>query len=133
MENELDALQGLVTTATGFVAAYGFQTLGAVIILVVGIQVAKWVAGLVVKLCERKGLDITLARFFGSITKVGVLTFVGIIALGKFGITIAPFIAALGAIAFGTSLILPRDTGHRVKDHIMIRNEVIDEKATQEP
>ena len=30
-------------------------------------------------------------------------------------------------------LIFPRDTGHQVKDHIMIRNEVIDEKATQEP
>ncbi len=30
-------------------------------------------------------------------------------------------------------LIFPRDTGHRVKDHIVIRNEVIDEEATQEP
>jgi hypothetical protein len=28
------------------------------------------------------------------------------------------------------NLIFPRDTGHQVKDHIMIRNEVIDEKAT---
>ena len=32
-----------------------------------------------------------------------------------------------------TEMIFPRDTGHRVKDHIMIRDEVIDEKATQEP
>ncbi len=106
MNNELDALQGLVTTATGFVVAYGFQLLGAVIILAIGIHVAKWVAGLVVKFCDRKGLDITLSRFFGSVTKVGILVFVVIIALGKFGITIAPFIAALGAVAFGSSLAI---------------------------
>lgn len=29
------------------------------------------------------------------------------------------------------SMIFPRDTGHRVKNHIMIRNEVLDEEATQ--
>jgi hypothetical protein len=28
-------------------------------------------------------------------------------------------------------MIFPHDTGHRVKDHIMIRNEVIDEEATR--
>jgi len=30
-------------------------------------------------------------------------------------------------------LIIPRDTGHRVKDHIMkmIQNEVLDDKATK--
>ena len=31
-------------------------------------------------------------------------------------------------------MILPRDTGHRVKDLIiMIQSEVLDEKTTQEP
>jgi hypothetical protein len=29
------------------------------------------------------------------------------------------------------SLIFPRGTGHRVKDHIMIQNEVLNEKTTQ--
>ena len=29
-------------------------------------------------------------------------------------------------------LIFPHDTGHRVKDHIMIQNEVLNEKTTQE-
>ena len=29
-------------------------------------------------------------------------------------------------------LILPHDTGHRVKDHIMIQNEVLNEETTQE-
>ena len=42
-------------------------------------------------------------------------------------------ITATGGLSLQrTALIFPRDTGHRVKDHIMIRNEVIDEEATQE-
>ena len=33
-----------------------------------------------------------------------------------------------------SEVILPRDTGHRVKDLIiMIQSEVLDEKTTQEP
>jgi hypothetical protein len=29
-------------------------------------------------------------------------------------------------------LIFPHDTGHRVKDHTMIQNEMLNEKTTQE-
>ncbi len=58
------------------------------------------------RLCQKTSLDITLSRFFAGIAKILVLVFVIIIALGKFGITIAPFIAALGAVAFGSTLAL---------------------------
>ena len=34
-------------------------------------------------------------------------------------------------IAFGVVKIFLRDTGHRVKDKIMIQNEVIDEKTSR--
>jgi small conductance mechanosensitive channel len=42
----------------------------------------------------------------GNVVKILVLVFVIIIAMGKFGISIAPFIAALGALAFGASFAL---------------------------
>jgi small conductance mechanosensitive channel len=51
-------------------------------------------------------MDMTLAGFIGNITKVVVLGFVIVIAIGKFGISIAPFIAAIGALAFGSSIAL---------------------------
>ena len=106
MPTDITAMQNLATTATAFLLQYGFQIVGAIIILLIGFKLAGWVAGLVGKLCERRKFDVTLSRFFANITRVAILTFVCIIALGKFGITIAPFIAALGAIAFGTSLAL---------------------------
>ena len=106
MESELTAIQNLVNTATSFGVTYGFQMMGAVIILILGSVAARWSSKLALALCERRSIDVTLAKFFANGTRISTMAFVVIIALGKFGITIAPFIAALGAIAFGTSLAL---------------------------
>lgn len=106
METQLTAVQNLINTGISFVVAYGFQIIGAIIILIIGFQLAKWLGRVVASLCERQHLDITLARFFGAVTKTLVLTFVIVIALAKFGITIAPFIAAIGAVAFGATLAI---------------------------
>jgi small conductance mechanosensitive channel len=102
----IETVQKFADIASEFIVIYGFQMLGAIIILILGWFVAKWIAGLVLKVCQRADLDITLSKFFADITKILVLVFVVIIALGKFGITIAPFIAALGAVAFGGTLAL---------------------------
>lgn len=106
MTNEIETINNIVNVASGIIVNYGFQFLGAVIILVVGWQVAKWLGKITLGLCQRAHLDITLSRFFSNLAKVLILVFVVIIALGKFGITIAPFIAALGAVAFGGTLAL---------------------------
>jgi small conductance mechanosensitive channel len=103
---DIETVQKFADIASEFVVNYGFQMLGAILILILGWFVAKWIAGLVLKLCQRANLDITLSKFFADITKGLVLVFVVIIAMGKFGITIAPFIAALGAVAFGGTLAL---------------------------
>lgn len=103
---DIETLEKVANTLVELGVNYGFQILGALIILLLGWFVAKWTSGLVLKLCGRANLDVTLSRFFADIAKGLVLIFVVIIALGKFGITIAPFIAALGAIAFGGTLAL---------------------------
>ncbi|GJM04439.1 MAG: mechanosensitive ion channel protein MscS [marine bacterium B5-7] len=106
MEEEIQALQKATDLASEIVVNYGFQFFAALIILIIGWQIAKWVASLVLKLCARMNLDITLSKFFAGVAKTILLAFVVIIALGKFGITIAPFIAALGAVVFGSTLAL---------------------------
>lgn len=106
MEQELETIQQVYNIVVEFVINYSFQIVGAIIILIVGAKIASWLGGLVTKLCEKKNVDITLARFLGSVVKILILTFVVIIAIGKFGISIAPFIAALGAVAFGTSFAI---------------------------
>lgn len=103
VERDLAAVQKLVTTITEFSVNYSFQVIGALIILVAGVFLGKWAAKLTLQLCEKRKTDVTLGRFTASIVKGLVVVFAVIIALGKFGITIAPFIAAIGAIAFGAT------------------------------
>ena len=106
IEDELKAMEQFLDIATEFVIKYGFQVIAAIIIIVIGLLVARWLANLVIGVCSKRKLDITLTKFLGSVVKTVVLAFVIIIALGKFGISMAPFIAAVGAVAFGSSLAL---------------------------
>ena len=106
MTNEIETINNVVNVASELAVTYGFQFLGAVIILIAGWQIAKWMGKITLGLCQRAHLDITLSKFFSNVTKILILVFVVIIALGNFGITIAPFIAALGAVAFGGTLAL---------------------------
>jgi small conductance mechanosensitive channel len=96
----------MINLAVDFIVTYGFQIIGAMIVLIVGWIAAKWVSGATVSLCQKREFDITLTKFLGNVVKVLVLVFAVIIAMGKLGISIAPFIAAIGAIAFGASFAL---------------------------
>ena len=58
------------------------------------------------RVCDKRDLDLTLSRFLGNVVKLIIIGFVLIMTLGKLGIAITPFIAALGAVAFGSSLAL---------------------------
>jgi len=110
MEKELTsiqtAVQQFIDTIVEFCVNYSFQVIGAFIVLALGFMVASWVSRLTIKNFEKKNFDVTLSKFLASILKVMIISFALIIALGKFGITIAPFIAALGALAFGASFAL---------------------------
>ncbi|OEU72885.1 MAG: mechanosensitive ion channel protein MscS [Desulfuromonadales bacterium C00003093] len=103
---ELETLQKITEVVTEFVINYSFQIVGALIILIIGLKLSGWLSRLVLRLCEKRRVDITLAKFFASSVKLLVIVFVVIIAIGKFGISIAPFIAALGALAFGASFAI---------------------------
>ena len=106
MQDELKAAQKVINLIIDFFVNYSFQVVGAIVILVVGILVARAVASFLMKLFERKKLDVTLSKFITAGAKAAILGFAIIIALGKFGITIAPFIAALAAMAFGASFAI---------------------------
>lgn len=106
MDKDLEAIQNVYRLITEFVVQYSFQILGALIILAVGMKTAGWLANITIKMCEKHKVDITLTRFMGNIVKVLVIVFVIIITIGKFGISIAPIVAALGAVAFGASFAI---------------------------
>jgi len=106
MGEELAGLQKLYEMLMEFVVNYSFQVVGAIIIMILGFFIARKLGGMITGLCLKRNMDVTLSKFFGNVTKMMVLIFAIIITMGKFGISIAPFIAALGALAFGCTFAL---------------------------
>jgi len=104
MESELQQINEVYQLITQFLVTYSFQLLGALIIMVVGFFIAGKVAVVVQRVCEARKIDITLSRFIGSAVKIIIVVMVGIVSLGKLGISVTPFVAAVGALTFGISL-----------------------------
>ncbi len=99
-------VQQLYTMITAYLVNYSFQILGALIILVLGIAVARRAGTMVESLMLRHHVDVTLSRFVGGGFKLLLVVMVGIIALGKLGISVTPFVATIGALSLGAGLAL---------------------------
>lgn len=106
MQDEIKAIEKLINIVIDFFVNYSFQVVGAILVLIIGALVARSVSSFLLKLFERKEFDITLSKFIAATVKGIILGFAFIVAIGKFGITIAPFIAALAAMAFGASFAI---------------------------
>ena len=106
MQDEIQTVQKLINIIINFIVNYSFQVVGAILVLVIGVLVARAVSSFFLKLFEKKGIDITLSKFIVSLVKGIILGFAFIVAIGKFGITIAPLVAALAAMAFGASFAI---------------------------
>lgn len=104
MEEELQQLEELKNKLILYFVENGMRLLVAILIIVLGFWVAKRVGKLILTICEKREIDPTLARFFAGFSKLIIIVFAGIMALSKANIEITPFIALLGASAFGLSL-----------------------------
>lgn len=107
MKTELAALlRKVADTTVELVVRYGFQVLGALVLLFVGWRLSQWVSRLFVRFCEKRSMDVTVTRFAAGVLRGVILAFTVVVAMEKFGVTIAPFVAAIGALAFGGSFAI---------------------------
>jgi len=106
MEQELEQAQQIYDLIVNYLVTYSFQIVAAIIIMIIGNIVAKKTAGFLENFMIKKGLDITLSHFTASFLKIILIAFAAIIALGKLGISVTPFVAAIGALSLGAGLAL---------------------------
>lgn len=102
LDQELQQLQGVYQLITEFLVTYSFQLVGALLIFLLGLWVASKVSRLVAKQFDKHNIDVTLSNF----VRILIIVMVGIIALGKIGISITPMVAAIGAASLGAGLAL---------------------------
>lgn len=106
MEEELKNLQKFYDVIIEFFVNYSFQLLGAIIVIFIGWFIAKKVSNGVDSLCQKNELDVTLTKFIVNIVKFSIIIGASIIAVGKLGIALTPFIAGIGAASLGAGLAL---------------------------
>jgi len=85
---------------------YGFQVLGAIVILAVGLLAAWWVGNAVERPLARMALEPPMRRLMVRVVRVVVLLFALVIALDKFGFQIAPLVAGIGVAGLGVGIAL---------------------------
>jgi len=103
---QFQTAKSLIDMIIEFFVKYSFQVLGGLIVLFLGWLVAKNVANFITKLLEKKNVDVTVAKFIVGAVKMFIMVFAVIVALGKFGIEMAPFIAGISVIGIGLSFAL---------------------------
>ncbi len=106
MEKELEDVSQIYNTIIEFITNYSFQMVGAILILIIGVMASKYVHKYVLKMLLKTKIDETICGFIASFVRFLVVAMMTILALGKLGISIAPFIAALGAISLTAGLAL---------------------------
>jgi small conductance mechanosensitive channel len=106
LKNEIDQMAQVYQIVIDFFTNYSFQLVGAFIIFVAGYILAGKISGVLLRVCERHQLDVTLSRFIANSSRMLIVIMIAIIALGKLGISVTPFIAAIGAISLGAGLAL---------------------------
>lgn len=106
MEEQVETLRKLIDSLVEFAVAYGFQILGALVFLIIGLKIAGWAARRILQFCARRDLDPTLGAFIANLVRLVVVVLIAIITLGNFGISIAPLVALAGATVFGATLAI---------------------------
>lgn len=106
LQDEIEQVNQVYNIIIEFFTNYSFQLIGAIIIFIIGYVIAGKISGFVLRLCQKQNLDITLSQFLSNTAKMLIVIMVAIVSLGKLGISVTPFIAAIGAISLGAGLAL---------------------------
>ena len=86
---------------------YAFSVVGAVIILIVGWLLTRFLARWSqVALGQVRGLDATVAGFVSNFLRYALLAIVIVMVLGQFGVQTTSIVAALGAVGLAIGLAL---------------------------
>ncbi|MCM8761164.1 MAG: mechanosensitive ion channel family protein [Candidatus Omnitrophica bacterium] len=111
MGNALFGMQGrtaqeLAYIVLDFISKNIFNIIGGILILLAGWVIARFIGKIIQLFLLAKKADVTITKFLVDVVRLLIMATALLIALGNFGITIAPFIAGLGAIGFGASFAL---------------------------
>jgi small conductance mechanosensitive channel len=92
--------------AVGLVTRYGFQVLGAAIVLVAGLIVGRWLGGVVDQRLQGRAMEPPMRVLLVRVLRIVVMLFAVLVALDQVGFQVAPLVAGLGVAGIGLGFAL---------------------------
>ncbi|HEV2395074.1 MAG TPA: mechanosensitive ion channel domain-containing protein [Verrucomicrobiae bacterium] len=97
-------MQEIQKTVFTFLAVYGIQIIGALIILTAGVLVARWVGRAVDGWLIKKQIEPPIRMLTVRVVRLLVFGLAVVLALDKCGVPIAPMVAGIGVAGVGIGL-----------------------------
>jgi small conductance mechanosensitive channel len=94
------------TLIEDLVIRYGFQVVGALVILAVGFIAARWVGAALERKLRKGTMEPPMRILIGRIVRVAVLVMAALVALDRLGFQIAPLVAGIGVAGIGVGFAL---------------------------
>jgi small conductance mechanosensitive channel len=96
------------------VVRYGFQVLGAFVILAAGLVLGRWIGRLMERQLVRQEMEPPMRQLIVRALRVVVMLFALVVALDKFGFQVAPLVAGIGVAGLGLGFALQGVLGNLV-------------------
>ena len=97
-----------------YLVDHGMQILTAVVLMGIGVFIARWVGNLIHRWLKTKAYDEPVNNLIVKVVKLLIIGFIGIMALGQMGVQITPLIAGIGVAGVGVSLAMQGVLGNLV-------------------
>lgn len=91
---------------------YVVNIVSALVILIVGMMVAKWIGRVLHRVMTARDIDPTVSEFLSAIVRYTIIAFTLIAVLGKIGVQTASVIAVMGAAGLAVGLALQNSLGN---------------------
>jgi small conductance mechanosensitive channel len=118
MENTTDktiqTIDQIKNKVIDFLTDYGFQIVGALIILAIGLIVAWWIGRLLNEWLEKKRVEPPIRMLAVRVVRLLVFGLTLVLALDKCGVPIAPMIAGISVVGVGIGLAMQGVLGNLV-------------------
>jgi small conductance mechanosensitive channel len=99
-------LETIKTELIDVLVGYGPRIVGALITLIIGLKVIKFITRGFRSMLERKGVSVSLVPFLSSLVNVTLKVLLAVSIMGMIGIEATSFIALLGAAGLAISMSL---------------------------
>ena len=96
----------IIDTVLDYLAIYGMKIVAALVILIIGLWIAKKLKGLLDTVLTKRDLDPTLVAFLSSLSYTGLVVLVVVAAISKLGVETTSFAAVVASAGLAIGLAL---------------------------